>query len=356
MKKERLKKRRPAAAPCCRRLYFSGEYRRGRPRTHWRQSPTSTGKPQQNEKCTPATGARQAAASSASPAPSTGFFFPLSIASSASLASDNNNNNKTNNSRTMARRAVATTVKDLASLRSEVTSVGASIVGMTRDGHLAQISLTVLYRHRGRPAVGLTYEDLLAREFFETAPVAVPAERAPAADDHTWWPQRTRLCAAMAPVCAIVGLDTLGSFNLTDLSRPKEGALVAYRAHRRAGTAMGRYGVVPVAVLAGTSEDGGLGDVPWLYSEPPLCLDRLEGRDAGVERAHFHRTTLARDAALKVALIEDHDPYSPEGVEAMTAVLRRIQDVYARHDHTAMADSIDDLAHQLTASPYLHHA
>lgn len=256
----------------------------------------------------------------------------------------------------MARRAVATTVKDLAPLRSEITSVGASVVGMTRDGHLAQISLTVLYGHRGRPAVGLTYEDLLAQEYFEVAPVAVRAERALVADDHTWWPRRTRLCAAMAPVCAIVGLDTLSNFSLIDLSRPKEGVLVAHRAHRHAGTAMGRYGVVPVAVVAGTSEDGGLGDVPWLYSEPPLCLDRLEGRDAGIERARFHRTTLARDAALKAALIEDCDPYSPEGVETMTAVLRRIQGAYARHGRTVMADSIDDLARQLATSSHLHRA
>lgn len=267
-----------------------------------------------------------------------------------------NNNENDNNSHTMAQRAVATTVKGLASLHSEITSVGASIVGTTRDGHLAQISLTVLYGHRGRPAVGLNYEDLLAQEYFEAAPVAIRAERAPVADDHTWWPWRTRLCAAMAPVCAIVGLDTLSNFSLIDLSRPKEGALVAYRAHRHAGTAMGRYGVVPVAVLAGTSEDGGLGDVPWLYSKPPLCLDHLEGRDAGGERARFHRTTLARDAALKVALIEDRNPYSPEGVEAMTAVLRRIQDVYVRHGRAAMADSIDDLARQLAASPHLHRA
>ncbi|AJF96926.1 hypothetical protein TW95_gp0192 [Pandoravirus inopinatum] len=70
--------------------------------------------------------------------------------------------------RTMARRAAMTVAKALAPC-SEMTSVGASIIGTTRDGRLAQVSLTAVYEHRGRAAVGLAYEDQLAQAFFEAA-------------------------------------------------------------------------------------------------------------------------------------------------------------------------------------------
>ncbi|AJF96925.1 hypothetical protein TW95_gp0191 [Pandoravirus inopinatum] len=161
----------------------------------------------------------------------------------------------------------------------------------------------------------------------------------------------------MAPVCAIVGLDTLSDFNLADLSKPLEGALFAYKAHGRAVTAMAtRYGAVPVAMLAETSEDQAIHRLPWMYSAGAACLAHLEATGAATERGRFHKTTLARDAALRAALIDDHDPYSPQGAEIMARVLRRIQDVYVCHGQAAMAECIDDLSRQLFLSPHLRRA
>lgn len=254
----------------------------------------------------------------------------------------------------MARRAAMTVARTLAPC-SEMTSVGASIIGTTRDGRLAQVSLTAVYEHRGRAAVGhLAYEDRLAQTFFEAAPTTTVHKQATIA--HTWWPRHTRLCVAMAPVCALVGLETLSRFNLADLSLPLEGALVAYRAHGHAATAMARYGAVPMAMLAETSEDQATHEVPWMYSAGATCLAHLEAKDAAAERGRFHKMTLARDAALKAALIDDHDPYSPQGVDVMARVLRRIQDAYTCHDQDEMAERIDDLSRQLFLSPHLHRA
>ncbi|AGO85490.1 hypothetical protein psal_cds_1197 [Pandoravirus salinus] len=253
--------------------------------------------------------------------------------------------------RVMAQRAATTVAKALAP-RCEMTSVGASIIGSTRDGRLAQVSLTAVYEYRGRAAVGLAYEDQLAQAFFEAAPTTAVHKQAPVG--HTWWPRRTRLCAAMAPVCALVGLETLSRFDLADLALPMEGALVAYRAHGHATGAMARYGAVPMAVLAETSEDHPTGEVPWMYLAGATCLSHLEAKDAGAERGRFHKTTLARDAALKAALIDDHDPYSPQGVDVMAKVLRRIQKVYVCHGQDEMGERVDDLVRQLFLSPHLN--
>ncbi|AVK77445.1 hypothetical protein pmac_cds_757 [Pandoravirus macleodensis] len=220
----------------------------------------------------------------------------------------------------------------------ETTSVGAWVVGLTRDGRQARMGLAVAYEFRGRDAhAASSAEDHSQFRLHGQGSGRAAFFGPPSA--HTWWPEQVHLCAALASVCGQVGTDALSDLSESELtgdatSIERVGDVV----YQCARTRMRDWGVLPLATVAGVwplSNDAKMSshvgrpfsDAAYTDTHPWGAVEGLPSADHEL-RAFFDHT-LFRSAALGNAVATGHHPYSYDGVRLMFRHLAELEGLVA---------------------------
>lgn len=261
--------------------------------------------------------------------------------------------------------------RDNVSNRAEVASVGAFVMGPTRDGHLARLALTAVYTHHGH-AARRTVSEEYARDFYAWTGTDTKASNCsdPAGDSgrplHTWWPRHAHLCAALSSVCREAALATLYDFGADALTAPDAAKTVADAARSNVRTYMSDWGALSMAALVRAwpvvNDDPfaaslqGHAQMPTMSlatsGETTATIDGVPGADDAEDLRDFADLTGFRDAALKNAVVAGVAPYSHDGVRIVSRSLRRFEEVAAYHERPALLSGLKVMRRRLYASPH----
>lgn len=252
---------------------------------------------------------------------------------------------------------------------AEAASVAAFVMAPTRDGHLGRMTLTAVYAFRGHAARRTVSEeharDLCSRMGIETG---IEAERDGHAEiglEHTWWPCDARLCALLSSVCREAAYATLYDFDADALVTPDAAKAVADAAGGHVRRHMADWGALSMAVLARAwpvvNDDPFAASLQWRALVPTMSSS-VSGASAsigGVPDADdaeglcdFNDLVSFRDAALKCAVVAGVDPYSYDGVRAISRILRRFEEPAVYHERPALLSGLKAMRHQLYASAH----
>lgn len=250
---------------------------------------------------------------------------------------------------------------------TEAASVGAFVVAPTRDGHLARMTLSAVYAFRG-PAARRTVSEEHAREFYEYIDAAVDAEhdgRAEIGLEHTRWPRDARLCALLSSVCREAAFATLYDFDAHVLAAPDAAKAVADSAGGHVRSHVADWGALSMAVLARAwpvvNDDPFAASLPCRALVPtmaspvpgaPVPIVGVPDADDAEGLRDFNDLISFRDAALKCAVVAGVEPYSYDGVRAISRSLQRFEEVATYHERPALLSGLKAMRHQLYASPH----
>lgn len=223
----------------------------------------------------------------------------------------------------------------------ETTSVGAWVVGVTRDGRQARMGLAVAYEFRGHDAhAASSAEDHSQFRLHGQGSGRAGFFGPPSA--HTWWPEQVHLCAALASVCGQVGMDALSDLSESELTGNAASAKhVADVVHQCARVRMRDWGALPLTTVTGAWPLGNDGGVTSLAGRPfsvAACTDAhpwgtIEGLPSADSAHHelraFFEHTLFRSVALGNAVATGHHPYSYDGVRLMSRHLIEFEGLVA---------------------------
>jgi hypothetical protein len=224
----------------------------------------------------------------------------------------------------------------------EVASARAEVRATTRDGKRVSATLVGVYQFVGNDACSLAPGlDRVSRHTTSwSADVA-----------HTWWPRHTHLYAAMGPTWDTLATRALTAHDSEQLSRPGATYRLMTAVIYDAVAASGLYGAVPLAFFGRMCKEDAAVCTTWPATASPthrLGLGRLFADDA--EREIFCETAGDRDAAMTAVFSRGLAPYSYEGVQVMSRVLRHRERWYALQCRDDMVKSMRDLRHQLYLS------
>ncbi|BCU03243.1 hypothetical protein [Pandoravirus japonicus] len=252
---------------------------------------------------------------------------------------------------------------------AEAASVSAFVMAPTRDGHLGRMTLTAVYAFRGHAARRTVSEeharDLHRRLGIETG---IEAERDGHTEmglGHTWWPRDARLCVLLSSVCRETAFATLYDFDADTLTAPGSAKAVADAAGRHVRKHMADWGALSVAVLARAwpvvNDDPFAAPLPCRALVPtmsspvpgaPVPIGGVPDAADAEGLRDFNDLTSFRDAALKCAVVASVEPYSYDGVRAISRSLRRFEEPAVYHERPALLSGLKAMRHQLYASAH----
>ncbi|WBR14262.1 hypothetical protein pkur_cds_87 [Pandoravirus kuranda] len=255
------------------------------------------------------------------------------------------------------------------------TSVGAFVMGPTRDGHMCRVALTAVYAHRGHAARRTVGAESVRRCW---PSIGTPTNETGSEHDdsrqldHTWWPRHIHQCIALSPVCGEAALSALSHFDLEDIVSSAGAERIASAVGSSVRTYASHWGALPMAVMtrawpAPDDPHGVLsrertrafmvwtaaGDEMTLGVPLPALLMRGLPEPNDTEGVcDFADLTSIRDAALKETVVAGADPYTYDGVRVMSRSLQRFERVASLQERPTLISGIKAMRHRLYGSPH----